>query len=50
MLQDVEKRRRTEIDVINGAIVEAGQKLNLPVPYNEAMVWLVKSIEETFES
>lgn len=48
MLQDVENRRRTEIDVINGAIVEAGQRLNLPTPYNQAMVWLVKSLEETF--
>jgi 2-dehydropantoate 2-reductase len=48
MLQDVENRRRTEIDVINGAIVDAGQRLNIPTPYNQAMVWLVKSLEETF--
>ncbi|MCI0423820.1 MAG: 2-dehydropantoate 2-reductase [Acidobacteria bacterium] len=50
MLQDIEKRRRTEIDVVNGAIVEAGKRLNIPTPYNEVMVWLVKSLEETFES
>lgn len=48
MLQDVENRRRTEIDVINGAIVEAGRRLNIPTPYNQAMVWLVKALEETF--
>jgi 2-dehydropantoate 2-reductase len=48
MLQDVENRRRTEIDVINGAIVEAGQRLNIPTPYNQALVWLVKALEETF--
>jgi 2-dehydropantoate 2-reductase len=48
MLQDVEKGRRTEIDVINGAIVEAGRKLNIPTPYNDTMVWLVKALEETF--
>jgi 2-dehydropantoate 2-reductase len=48
MLQDVERGRRTEIDVINGAIVEAGRRLNLPTPYNESMFWLVKSLEETF--
>ncbi len=48
MLQDVERSRRTEIDVINGAIVEAGQRLNIPTPYNNAMVFLVKSLEETF--
>lgn len=48
MLQDVEKCRRTEIDVINGAIVEAGQRLEIPTPYNDSMVWLIKSLEETF--
>jgi 2-dehydropantoate 2-reductase len=49
MLQDVEKSRRTEIDVINGAIVEAGERLNIAVPYNRAMVAMVKSLEGTFE-
>jgi 2-dehydropantoate 2-reductase len=50
MLQDVEKGRRTEIDVINGAIVEAGQRLGIATPYNDAMVKLIKSLEGTFKS
>jgi len=49
MLQDVERGRRTEIDVINGAVVEAGRRLGIPTPYNDAMFWLVKSLEETFQ-
>jgi len=48
MLQDVENKRRTEIDVINGAIVEAGQRLGIPTPYNDAMVCLIKSMEASF--
>jgi 2-dehydropantoate 2-reductase len=48
MLQDVENKRRTEIDVVNGAIVEAGQRLAIPTPFNQSMVWLVKALEETF--
>jgi 2-dehydropantoate 2-reductase len=48
MLQDVEKHRRTEIDVINGAVVEAGLRVGIPTPYNQSMVWLVKSLEDTF--
>jgi 2-dehydropantoate 2-reductase len=48
MLQDVENRRRTEIDVVNGAIVEAGQRLGIPTPYNQTMVWMTKALEETF--
>jgi 2-dehydropantoate 2-reductase len=47
MLQDVENRRQTEIDVINGAIVAAGQRLNIPTPYNDSMVCLLKALDET---
>ena len=50
MLQDVEKQRPTEIDVINGAVIEAGKRLNIPTPYNQAMVWMIKALEETFPS
>jgi 2-dehydropantoate 2-reductase len=49
MLQDVENQRMTEIDVINGAVVEAGKKLNVGTPCNQAMVWMVKSLEGTFQ-
>ena len=48
MLQDVENKRRTEIDVINGAIVEAGLRLGIPTPYNNAMVGLIKALEGSF--
>lgn len=48
MLQDVQAKRRTEIDVINGAIVAAGAKANVPTPHNVAMVNLVKGIEKSF--
>jgi 2-dehydropantoate 2-reductase len=49
MLQDVEQCRATEIDVINGAIVDAGRRLNVATPYNNSMLWMVKSLEETFK-
>jgi 2-dehydropantoate 2-reductase len=48
MLQDVENRRQTEIDVMCGAIVEAGARLNIPTPYNRAMIGLIKGLEATF--
>ena len=32
MLQDVEARRQTEIEVINGAIVDAGRRVGVPTP------------------
>ncbi|WP_404423354.1 ketopantoate reductase family protein [Nibricoccus sp. IMCC34717] len=49
MLQDVEKRRQTEIDVINGAILTAGRELNIPTPYNHALYCLIKCHETTFQ-
>lgn len=49
MCQDVEKGRRTEIEVINGAIMESGRRLGIGTPYNDVMVWLVKALEETFQ-
>jgi 2-dehydropantoate 2-reductase len=48
MPTDIENKRRTEIDVINGAIAEAGRRLDIPTPYNDTMVWLIHSLEETF--
>jgi len=49
MFQDVEHQRRTEIDVINGAIVEAGDQYAVSTPYNRAMVNLVKALESSFQ-
>ncbi|MEB3799094.1 MAG: 2-dehydropantoate 2-reductase [Desulfurococcales archaeon] len=46
MLQDVEKCSRTEIDYINGKIVEAGLKLGVNAPLNETMRLLIKALEE----
>lgn len=48
MLQDVDAKRQTEIDVINGAIVAAGQRLGIPTPYSQSMVWLMKSMQESY--
>jgi 2-dehydropantoate 2-reductase len=48
MLQDVEASRQTEVDVINGAIVDAGKRLSIPTPLNDAMVWMVKSLQAKY--
>ena len=50
MLQDVESGRQTEIDVVNGAIVEAGRRHGVATPFNAAMVWMVKSLQEKYLS
>ena len=48
MLQDVLKKKRTEIDFINGVIVRQGQELGIPVPVNSMLVDLVKTIEASY--
>jgi 2-dehydropantoate 2-reductase len=45
MLQDFEAGRRTEIDVINGAVVKAADGTGVPVPLNRAFVALVSGWE-----
>jgi 2-dehydropantoate 2-reductase len=45
MLQDFEAGRRTEIDVINDAVVRAAGDTDVPVPINRAFVALVKGWE-----
>jgi 2-dehydropantoate 2-reductase len=45
MLADLRSCRRTEVDFINGAVVELGRRLGVNTPYNEALYILVKSLE-----
>jgi 2-dehydropantoate 2-reductase len=45
MGQDMLKGRRTEIDYINGLIVERGAALGIPAPANEALTAMVKRVE-----
>jgi 2-dehydropantoate 2-reductase len=45
MLQDVEARRATEVDFLNGGIVRFGRENGVPTPLNEAIVALIKGVE-----
>jgi 2-dehydropantoate 2-reductase len=49
MLQDVIKKRETEIDFINGAIVRQGANYNIPTPANEVLTNQVKTIEKSYD-
>lgn len=45
MLIDIENRRRTEIDFMNGKIVEYGAQAGVEAPYNRTLRALVKALE-----
>lgn len=49
MSQDVMNCRRTEIDAINGAIVQQAKLYNVPVPYNSLIVDLIHAIEGAYK-
>jgi 2-dehydropantoate 2-reductase len=49
MLQDVTKKRQTEIDRINGAIVAKGKEVGIATPYNTMALQLIKAMEGTYK-
>ena len=50
MLQDVEARRQTEIDFLNGGVVHFGREHGVPTPLNEAVAALIKGMERSWAS
>ena len=45
MLQDIEAGRRTEVDFINGKIIEYGVQAGMATPFNTVVRGLVKALE-----
>jgi 2-dehydropantoate 2-reductase len=48
MLQDVEARRETEIEFLNGGVVRFGREHGVPTPLNEAATALIKGLERSW--
>lgn len=48
MLQDVRAKRPTEINAINGALVDKAAALDLPAPVNEELVRRIRQIESKY--
>jgi len=48
MLQDIQRGRRTEIDALNGAVVELGRKFKVDTPVNAVITALLKGKETMF--
>ncbi len=50
MLQDIEARRTTEIDYLNGGIARFGAELGVPSPLNDTIAALIRGIETSWET
>jgi len=48
MLQDTDKKRKTEVERINGAISAMGRKHGIATPYNDFIVKLINAKEESY--
>ena len=49
MLADILKKRKTEVECLNWAVVLEGQKLGIPTPVNQILFYLIRIIEETHD-
>lgn len=50
MLQDLQAKKRTEIDAITGEIIRLGKELGIDTPSNESVYALVKAVESQYLS
>lgn len=49
MLQSVERRARTEVDVMHGAVCRTGRETGVPTPINDTLWAAVRGLEHSFE-
>lgn len=49
MLADVLRGAPTEIAAMNGMIVQEGKRLGIATPVNQMLVWLIETIEATYD-
>ena len=46
MLQDIDAKRQTEVDIFSGYICELAQKYNVSVTYNKIAYEIIKAIDD----
>lgn len=50
MLIDIRSRRKTEIDCLNGAVLQQARRMGVPAPSNEVLYSLIRVLEGRFSS
>lgn len=48
MLQDVEAKRKTEVEMLGGEVCELGKKYGVPTPVNETLFRQIRTIEQCY--
>jgi 2-dehydropantoate 2-reductase len=47
-LQDIERKIKTEIETLTNVIVRMGKELDIPVPFNDMIYNLIKTMESFY--
>ncbi len=50
MVQDVEARRKTEVEMFAGKVIELGNRYGIETPVNETLFRFIKAIEQEYLS
>jgi 2-dehydropantoate 2-reductase len=50
MLQDIEAKRKTEVEIFGGKVVELGKTHSVPTPVNQAVFQIIRVLEQYPES
>lgn len=48
MLQDVEAKRKTEVEMLAGTVCELGEQLGIDTPVNKTLFNIIRTIEKTY--
>ncbi len=49
MLQDVEARRKTEVEIFAGKVIELGSRYGVPTPVNQHLFDVIREIEQSYQ-
>lgn len=47
MLQDIEAKRKTEVEMFGGKMIELGKTYGIPTPVNETLFRIIRVIERS---
>lgn len=48
MLQDIEAKRKTEVEYFSGTVIRLGKQYNVPTPWNDRLYMLIKTMENLY--
>jgi 2-dehydropantoate 2-reductase len=48
MLQDIDARQKTEVEIFSGKVITLGKEFNIPTPVNNTVFQIIKVLELSF--